>query len=279
MNEQQYSPSSFRILTPVVKNLLILNALFFLATITLESTFGINLTRIFGLHYVSSEYFRPYQFVTHLFMHGGFGHLFFNMFALWMFGNVLENVLGPKKFIIYYLATGLGAAILHSLVTGYEISQLKSTAENFYIAPTPDAFYSFLDSYFPYTLKDININEFIMQWKLNPFNAASTTEAVKFVQDGVKGVVDIPTVGASGAVFGLLLAFGMLFPNSLIYIYFLFPIKAKWFVIFYGAAELFLGFSNRPGDNIAHYAHLGGMLFGFLLLKYWLHNKNKSNYY
>lgn len=279
MNEQQYSPTNFRILTPVVKNLLILNALFFIATLTFESTFNINLTRIFGLHYVGSEYFKPYQFITHLFMHGGFGHLFFNMFALWMFGNVIENVLGSKKFIIYYFATGLGAAVLHSFVTGYEVMQLKSAAETFYVSPTPDAFYSFLDSYFPYTLKDISINEFIMQWKLNPYNTVSSDEAIKFVQDGITRSMNIPTVGASGAVFGLLLAFGMLFPNSLIYIYFLFPVKAKWFVIFYGAAELFLGFSNRPGDNVAHFAHLGGMIFGFLLLKYWLGNRKKNNYY
>ncbi len=279
MNELQYTPTRFNILPPVVKNLLIINGLFYLARITLQNTWGIDLDNILGLHYIHSEYFAPYQFITHLFMHGNFGHLFFNMFALWMFGNVLENILGPKKFLIYYFVTGLGAAFLHSIVVSYQAYQLQ-TAVNFFLDyPTPDSFYKLLEYYFPHVLNDIKINEFILRWREYPYDISAINEASELIKNGTNTILNIPTVGASGAVFGLLLAFGMFFPNSYIYLYFLFPIKAKWFVIFYGLAELLLGFSNRPGDNVAHFAHLGGMIFGFLLIKYWLGKQNKNNYY
>ncbi len=280
MNEQQYSPTNFKILTPVVKNLIIINVLFYLAKVSFNTAFGIDLTQILGLHYVKSEYFKPYQFVTHLFMHGNFGHLFFNMFALWMFGNILENVLGSQKFLLFYFVTGLGAAFLHSLVTVYDVVQLKAAANAFYLSPTPESFINFLNSHFPYALNNININDFIKQWTLNPYNISNIEEAIKFIQEGVTTMINVPTVGASGAIFGLLLGFGMLFPNSYIYLYFFFPIKAKWFVLLYGVTEFMLGFSARPGDNVAHFAHLGGMIFGFFMIKYWMRNKNKDiDYY
>ncbi len=236
-----YRPTSFRELPEIIKNLLIINGLLFLATISLES-YGIDLTQLLGLHQFQSEDFMPHQLITHFFMHGNFTHLFFNMFALWMFGKILENVWGAKRFLIYYMITALGAAALHLAVSQYQIYELSNE--------------------FP------NLIELAKKGLYNPSNENS----LRLTQ-----LVTTPTVGASGAVFGILLAFGMLFPNTLLYIYFAIPIKAKYFVMIYGALELYLGLSNNPADNVAHFAHLGGMLFGFLLLKYWQKNHTQFN--
>ena len=242
----QYRPSSFRHLPEVVKNLLIINGLFFLATITLDSM-GFDMYLFFGLHQFQSPDFMPHQLITHLFMHGNFTHLFFNMFALWMFGKVLENVWGGKKFLIYYMITGLGAAAIHLGVSQYEIMSLQAQISS----------------------NDLNtiLNE-----------GGNILSGGKNYTNPIMGKLNLlihtPTVGASGAVFGVLLAFGMLFPNALLYIYLAIPIKAKYFVILYGILELYAGISNNPADNVAHFAHLGGMIFGFLLIKYWRKNSN-----
>ena len=236
-----YSSTGFSHLPEVIKNLLIINCLLFLATISLES-YGINLTSLLGLHQFQSPNFKPYQLITHFFMHGSFTHLFFNMFALWMFGKTLENVWGPKRFLIYYITTALGAALLHLLVSQYQIVDLSN-----------------------------NFPSFLELAKDGLYNTGNE-KSLRLTQ-----LVNTPTVGASGAVFGILLAFGMLFPNTLLYVYFAIPIKAKYFVLMYGFLELYLGFSNNPADNVAHFAHLGGMIFGFILLKYW--QKNHRQFY
>ncbi len=220
--------NSFNILPPVIKNLLIINVLVFLATWAFP-----NLLEKIALYYISSPQFQPYQFVTHLFTHGSMGHIFFNMFALWMFGAVLENYWGPKRFLIYYFVCGLGAALFYTAVHAFEIHQITG-------------------EYLP-TLNELN----------NSYRNFSEDQIAKM------GAIFSPTVGASGAVYGVLIAFGMLFPNTLIYIYFLIPLKAKYLVIILIAIELYLGFANKPADNIAHFAHLGGALFGFLLIKAW----------
>ena len=241
-----YRPTSFSQLPEVVKNLLIINGLLFLGTISLEN-YGINLTQILALHQLQSTDFMPHQLITHFFMHANFTHLFFNMFALWMFGKILENVWGGKRFLIYYMFTGLGAAALHLGVSQYEILSLQSQ-----LNPS-----------------DVNI---LLE------NGKNVLEGNQNYSNQMMGklnlLINTPTVGASGAVFGILLAFGMLFPNTLLYIYFAIPVKAKYFVMVYGALELYLGLSNNPADNVAHFAHLGGMLFGFLLLKYWQKERN-----
>ncbi len=232
----------------VVKNLLIINALMLLADFVLAGSFGIRLTHILGLYYFESDYFQPYQFITHMFMHGGMAHLFFNMFALWMFGRVLESVWGGKRFFIYYFFTGIGAAVLHTVVNFIEVQSIMGglTAEQ--IA----------------TVREEGAEIWASQRNFMHQGMADLNRAM-----------NIPTVGASGAVFGVLLAFGMLFPNTRLMLLFPpIPIKAKYFVIAYGAIELYLGLT-RPGSNIAHFAHLGGMLFGFILIKYWNRNTRK----
>ncbi|MCD8071664.1 MAG: rhomboid family intramembrane serine protease [Alistipes sp.] len=193
---------------PVVKNLLIINALFFLAVYALPADATTWLYGNLSLYPIGSGNFMPHQLVSYMFMHAGFEHFFFNMFALWMFGRVMEYDLGSKRFLIYYMACGVGAGLI--------------------------------------------------QLAVNMLTPAG------------------PTVGASGAIFGILLGFGMLHPNSIIMLLIPpIPMKAKYFVIIYGALELWLGVSGRM-DNIAYFAHLGGMVWGFLLLWWW---KKKGKLY
>lgn len=193
----QYSPQRFRMLPTVVKNLLIINLIVFLATMVLEKYGYLMITNMLALNPIGSGRFRIWQLVTYMFMHANFEHIFFNMFALWMFGYVIENYWGSRRFLFYYLVCGVGAGLCNLLVPGWSI-----------------------------------------------------------------------TVGASGAVYGILLAFGMMFPEERIYLYFLVPIKAKWFVIGYAVLELFAGVTGTAA-GVAHFAHLGGMIFGFLLILYW----------
>lgn len=274
MNLQQYSPRGFRVLPPVVKNLLIINGLVFLAQLMVKQVFQLDLTDYLGMHYFGSEKFNPAQLVSYMFLHGGVSHIFFNMFALWMFGYTLENVWGGKRFLTYYLVTGIGAALVHMAVLWISISGIQADAAAVMQAPDPSVFTAFLDEHYPgYKSQLIS---FINAWESDPGNMAYVNQASGYMNDLINIQMDVPTVGASGAVFGILLAFGMMFPNSLIYLYFFFPIKAKWFVILYGAAEIYFGFANNPGDNVAHFAHLGGMIFGFFLIRYW--NKKLRRY-
>lgn len=204
------------VLPTVTKNIIIINGIIWLAQFVLFRRANIDLSQQFGLHFVASEHFRIYQLVTYMFLHDPYSisHVFFNMFAVFMFGRTLEQVWGSKRFLTYYLVTGIGAGLIQMLVVFLRV-QTVVPAEMF-------------------------------------------------------SMVNSVTVGASGAVFGILLAFGMLFPNSQLFIIpFPFPIKAKWFVIGYGLLELFFGVANRTGDNVAHFAHLGGMLFGIFMILYW----------
>ena len=268
MNQQQFSPRSFNILPPVVKNLLIINVLVFAAQFTAESVFKVNLNQYLAMHYWGSSKFNPAQLVTYMFLHGSPGHIFFNMFALWMFGNTLENVWGGKRFLIYYMITGVGAALIHMLVMWISISGIQSDIQQVMMSPTPQAFTEFLTNHFPGF--EGQLYEFISAWSKNPKDPAAISQASSYMNDLLNIRMDVPTVGASGAVFGILLAFGMIFPNARLYMLFVpFPIKAKYFVMGYGALELILGVVDRAGDNVAHFAHLGGMIFGFILIKLW----------
>lgn len=226
----QYSPTGFSFLPVVVKNLLIINGILFLADLVL-TRFGIDLSGLFGLHFFLASDFRPWQLLTYMFMHGNFSHLFFNMFALWMFGATLENIWGPKRFLLFYILCGLGAGLMQEGVQYIEYVTSLSHYQN--------------------------VN---MGGQIIPMG-----QYLNYMT----------TVGASGAIYGLLLAFGMMFPNSMIYLYFLVPIKAKWFVIGYAAIELLTGIFYTS-DGVAHFAHLGGMLVGLIILLIW---KKKGRLY
>lgn len=284
MTDQQYRPRGFRLLPTIVKNLLIINGLMFLAQIVAERNFGIRLEEHLGLHYFAALDFRPWQFITYMFLHGDFWHILFNMFALWMFGYALENIWGPKRFLFYYLVTGIGAALVHYFVIFIEINPTLVALNSVIANPDAGAIFDFIARH-PLKISQYSGDIYIQSRKLqsaletlayNPDNRQALQTAKNFLVDYREYFLNLPNViGASGAVFGILLAFGMLFPNTLIYVYFLFPIKAKYFVIIFGAFELFYGF-NSAQSNIAHFAHLGGMIFGFFLIMYW---KKKGDLY
>ena len=213
----------------VTKNIIIINLLMWVASLTLPKV-GIDLVDLLGLHIPGAKDFKLYQIFTYMFMHDtrSFTHVFFNMFAVYMFGRILENVWGPKRFLTFYLVTGIGAGLIQEVVWAINLSDVLMAEQDL-----------------------INLNGSQILAKSDFLNY--------FV-----------TIGASGAVFGILLAFAMLFPNVPLYLMFIpIPIKAKYFVIFYGLAELFMGVASFGGDTVAHFAHLGGMLFGFILIRYW----------
>tara|TARA_Y100000766_G_scaffold284611_1_gene303775 strand:+ start:1253 stop:1984 length:732 start_codon:yes stop_codon:yes gene_type:complete len=235
-----FQPQRFSILPPVVKNILIINGLLFLATITLWSS-NIDLRQTLGLYYWNSNNFETWQIISHMFMHGSFSHIAFNMFAVWMFGSHLENLWGSKRFLNYYILTGLGAAFLHFLIIHWQIKSLENM------------------------MNYENLNTVVESGHL------ILNEGKNYINQNMRqlnSLYNTPVVGASGALFGLLIAFGLLFPNALLmFLLFPFPIKAKYFVLIYGIVELYLGIQNN--SNIAHFAHLGGMIFGFIIIKYW----------
>ncbi len=228
----------FQKIPTVTKNLLIINVIVFLAC----QAFPILDLPLTG-YYFQSENFKIWQVISHMFMHGGVTHLFMNMFALYMFGSVLEKYWGAVKFLNYYILCGLGAFGLHQFITYLEVQKLISAL------PANLAAEVFANGY-----------DALMQGK-NYSNADAAN---------LNLLLNVGLVGASGCVFGLLLAFGMMFPNTELMMIFLpIPIKAKWFVLGYGVIEFLQAFANREGDNVAHFAHLGGMLFGYIILKIW----------
>ena len=271
-----YGASPFGGLPPVVKNLLIINVLFYLASIVLNSTLGLPLEKFLGLHVPMAGDFGVHQLFTYMFLHAYPDpmHIFFNMFALFMFGRMLELVWGPRRFLVFYLVTGVGAAFVHLLTQYIDILPVLKGITHYMNNAGHEELLHFLDEH-------LQIRSMEMQQKFNAF-VASYNELLHTDPELATGLAreylygfrsdylnSHVTVGASGAVFGILLAFGMLFPNTRLMLLFPpIPIKAKYFVIGYGALELFLGISGSM-TNVAHFAHLGGMLFGFILIKYW----------
>lgn len=221
-------------LPPITKNLLIINVLCFLGAIVARR-YGIDLNDLLGLHFFLASDFKLFQLITYMFMHADFQHIFFNMFAVWMFGRTLEQVLGANRFLTYYMVCGIGAGLVQELV-----------------------------QYIQYVTE------------LSHFDGVNTGLAVIPMEEYLNLMT---TVGASGAVYGILLAFGMLFPNSQMFVFPIpFPIKAKFFVVGYAIIELFSGLGSS-GDGIAHFAHLGGMVFGFFLILYWKKKNKNGQYY
>ncbi len=233
----QFRTGGFQAIPPVIKNLIIINILIFLAQQTLGPRIDMEMTNMFALHDIRSFFFRPYQLITYMFLHGGWSHVLMNMFVLWMFGAILENYWGPKRFLTFYVVCGIGAAVLHLTVLYRELTPVFNDLHNL---PSDQAQEYFQNPYY-------NLNS--------------------------------ATLGASGAIFGCMAAFGYLFPNTeMLILPIPFPIKAKWLVLGYAAIELFAGVQPTAGDNVAHWAHLGGGLVGLLLVIYWNRN-NKRTFY
>lgn len=220
---------------PITKNLLIINILCFFGIIVAERA-GVDLIHLLGLHFFLAKDFHTVQLFTYMFMHGSFSHLFFNMFALWMFGDILEQFWGSKRFLFYYIVCGIGAGIIQEVV-----------------------------QYIHYDMV------------LSAYGSVNTGLAIIPMEEYLN---QLTTVGASGAVYAILLGFGMSFPQQPIFIFPLpIPIKAKYFVAGYAVIELIAGMSNNASDNVAHFAHLGGMLFGLILILYWRHKNKKNGFY
>ena len=282
--------SSLGGMSPAVKNLIIINVIFYVASLVFYSTFGVAIEDYLGLHIPSAEAFNPIQLVTYMFLHAyytpGHGiiitHLFFNMFALFMFGRMLEMVWGTKRFLIYYFVTGIGAAVIHIITQYIEVMPMINAITQYLNEGSPESFQAFIDEHLQIRTYAMGqqyeqfANSYNQLIGNNPAKAIALSKSylLEYQEAYLNSFV---TVGASGAVFGILLAFGMLFPNTQLMLLFPpIPIRAKYFVIIYGMIELFMGISNFSMDNVAHWAHLGGMLFGFILIKYW---KNRGNFY
>lgn len=250
----------------VIKNLLIINIIFFLAQNFLP--FGNEMTNRLALHYWLSPDFKIYQLVTYMFLHANFQHLLYNMFALWMFGRISEMDLGSRRFFSYYFITGIGAGILNMLVLELEFSGVKEAVAAFISNPTPTDFSILLNQHFT-NINESAVSDMVRAWSVTPDSPAYISNAIETVNFLVSKQLDSLTIGASGAVFGILLSFGLLHPNERIVLLIPpIPMKAKYFVMGYAAIELLMGISNS-NSSIAHFAHLGGMLWGWALLYYW----------
>ncbi|WP_295126491.1 rhomboid family intramembrane serine protease [uncultured Chitinophaga sp.] len=263
-----YRPGNFSILPTVIKNLMIINALIFFGTMTLPKEAQLWVDHHLALHYVGSDLFMPHQVITHLFMHGNFGHLFGNMFSLWIFGSILENYIGPKRFIIFYMACGLGAAFCYMSVVAWENHQLTTLAFKFINSPTYGNLMELQNKF--------HIDRYVNQridGLADAFSGTPSQQDIDFakyyVNVAVSGYRNIPMVGASGAVYGILFGAAYLFPNVVLYLYFLFPVKLKYAAAAMIIWEVWQTIQNNPNDNVAHFAHLGGVLFSFLLLRSW----------
>ena len=275
-----YGQGRFPSIPFVIKNIIIINVIMVVIQYLLGLR-GINLGDYLGLHYWGSPQFRWWQFFTHMFMHGDpfdvgltIQHIFFNMFGLYMFGTVLENLWGPKRFLIFYLICGFGAALCYLGTLSIQFSIFHNAFLAYQQHPTFEEFAHFTRSH------NMMIDpRFLTEWGADKSNPEYATETIKFLNARYTEMQNVPMVGASGAIFGVSFGFAYLFPNTELYIMFIpIPIKAKWAIAGYAAIELFSGVSAFKGDNVAHFAHLGGMLFAFILLRIWNKNNRKHFY-
>lgn len=262
-------------ITPSVRNLLILNILFFVVDKYLVHG---TLSSIFALRPVQSPDFMPYQFISYMFFHSlrDWGHIFGNMFGLFMFGPLLERMWGSQKFLFFYFFTGIGAGLLFTAIGWYENTQLLKAVQAYTSNPTAGDFTAFVGEHAK--IYSQSILSFLNDFEVNSNNPMYIQKSISIAKEVYDNEINIPMVGASGAIFGILMAFGLLFPNTELFMLFIpFPIKAKYFVTFYGLYELYSGIGNSPSDNVAHFAHIGGMLFAYILLRYW--GTQKQNFY
>lgn len=253
---------------PVTKNLLLLNVAMFLLTLFFEyQGQGIDLGSLLGAHYFGTPLFEPYQLVSHFFMHGNFFHILMNMYILVMFGSFLERLWGPKRYFILYIASALGAVLLYNSVGFFQILELKETIHNSNAVAALNGLLRETGGH----ITNANLMEIAQRYGI--------TTQVQYDALGdyaIKSIV--PMVGASGAIFGLLAAFAILFPNTELMLLFPpIPIKAKWLIGGYFVFEVYSSFQNNAGDNVAHLAHVGGAIVGAILVLIW--RRTGKNFY
>ncbi len=261
---------------PVVKNIIIINVIVFLLQ-WLPLGLANLMKQHLALYNFGTELFKPHQLITHMFMHADWTHIFFNMFAVFMFGRILEQIWGGKKMLIFYTLTGLGAAVIHLAISYFQLNNMTEMASAFFNTPDYSTFNHFVDKYLP-GRPVAHLTNFMQEWFYKPDDPSFIPQANEYVRAIVDLNLNMPTVGASGAVFGLLIAFAMIFPDAELMLIFLpIPIKAKYFVPIYAVLELFFGVADFNWDNMAHFAHLGGALVGFLIVMYWKKNQFRIN--
>lgn len=262
----------FRNITPVVKNLLIINV----GLLIVSQFIFPQLNEWFALYYIHSPYFKPFQFLTYMFMHADFWHLFGNMFGLMIFGPLLEQFLGPKKLLILWMVCGVGSGVLYSGYTAYRMNNLEEKVAMFQNNPDPDVFNKLVlenRGFFQSSVFD-----FVDSYSRNPNDPNKISQAKQTLDAILEIQGNVPMVGASGALFGILIAFAMLFPNTQLFLLFPpIPIKAKYMVLFYSLYTIYNVFVNNPLDNVAHFAHLSGLVIGGVLIYFW--KKDRNNFY
>ena len=259
-------------LTPTVRNLLIINVLLLVLG---NSMPDLPIVKFGALYPIGSPFFQPWQFLTHMFLHGGWGHLISNMFGLISFGPMLEQRWGPQRFLAFWLICGVGAGTLYEGIRYYEINKMEQARQEYHRAPSSGAYREFFENYLPQANGYTSVAADLQRNPDSPERIAGTTQTIDAI---VTATLASPMLGASGALFGLLFAFAYLFPNTeLMLLFFPFPIKAKYFVFLYALYELYSGVHRTPGDNVAHFAHLGGLLIGFILLKIW--ERDRQEFY
>lgn len=259
-------------ITPVVRNLLIMNVAVFVAAALLNR---IELfSEWFGLRAFVSPFFSPYQIFTYMFMHGGWQHLIFNMMGLIFLGPLLETVWGQQRFLFFFIFTGIGAGLVDAAANSYELSAVLSDGRVFLQDPTPENYVQFLGKHYPDGI--FNQEQFIASFEKDPQNQTYIRETSNFVRKFDNMIANRVSVGASGAIFGLMTALGLLFPNTELMLLFLpIPIKAKYFVLLSAAFAVFMIMRRDSSDNVAHFAHLGGMLFAWILISFWNRQRTK----
>lgn len=273
-------------ITPIVKNLLIINILLFAVPVLLDMlllpgsvspvyTYTFAAHKTFGLHQFSSGEFSVYQLVTHAFMHSDSAHLILNMLGLFIFGPILEDLLGARRFLIFYAVTAVGSGIIFNGYAYWQARPMLEAINLFLQQPEPGSFAQIL-SYDPLLYEDYL--PLIDAFAKNPDNVGYIEQATEGVLKVKAWLVDYrPLIGASGAIFGILIGCGYLRPNTQMVLLFPpIPVQLKFLVGFYALVSLYKGLVNNPGDNVAHFAHLGGMICGFLLLRFW---KMKPGFY
>ncbi len=256
-------------ITPVVKALMAINIIVFGV-----EYFGHKdmIVSIMGLHYFTSDQFLPFQFLTSIFVHADFHHLFNNMLGLFFLGPMLEMYWGDKRFLTFFLVTGIGSGLLYMGLKYYDFSSLEAATKAYIEHPNLEQFSKFLFQYYPDGVPRDAYK--LIQGSSN----ITVEESVLIAEQSLKSVLDTPLIGASGAVFGVMAGFALLFPNTELMLFLLpIPIKAKYFVALYGLYELYAGLNKMPGDNVAHFAHIGGMVFAFIMIRIW--GKNRNSFY
>jgi membrane associated rhomboid family serine protease len=256
-------------LPPVVRYILIFNLVFFGLEILVDGFVSYS-----SLYYVNSTHFYPFQIVTYMFTHADIGHIFGNMLAVFFFGPLLERVWGPKRFLIFYLTVGVSVAVLYLGIQYGQVLQMEMGMNEYIANPNPDSFAHFFRHYAPkYYEENLNNVQIFAENPTNPTNIKNSIEVVKSVFFSFKSL-NGQMLGASGAVFGILIAFAMLFPNTeMMLLFFPFPIKAKYFVTLYLAYEVWKLYERDPNDNVSHLGHVGGALIGFIIVKIWQRNR------